>query len=151
MTLWDWAGAAWSRPGVGAAFLALQDREGQSVPLLLWAVWRLETSGGVDAVAADDAASLCRAMDETVIGPLRAARRDAALLDRERLLANELKAEHELIDRLERLGIGRPVEAKRAAADLLAAVSMRWGRPLAPSAFDALLEALLLPEAADVG
>lgn len=151
MTFWDWAGAAWSRPGVDAAFLSLQDVHGQCVPLLLWALWRLETNGGVGADAADDAASLCRWMDETVIGPLRAARRDAAVLDRERLLANELKAEHELIDRLEGIGAYPAGDAKSAPGKLLSMISVRWGRPLAPGAFDDLLGALAIQEPADVG
>ena len=44
-------------------------------------------------------------MEEAVIAPLRTARRNAPLADRERLLANELKAEHELLDLLETFSV----------------------------------------------
>jgi hypothetical protein len=39
MDIWDWALAAYGRPGVPEAALALQDRHGQNTSFLLWAVW----------------------------------------------------------------------------------------------------------------
>ena len=39
MGLWDWAVAAYGRPGVAPACLDLQDRFEQNVPLLLAAAW----------------------------------------------------------------------------------------------------------------
>ena len=111
MTLWDWAKLTWDRPGVGAACVSLQDEHRQCVPLLLWGLWRVE-NGGFDSATAEHAVALCRSMEEAVIAPLRTARRNAPLADRERLLANELKAEHELLDLLESL---LPLREKVAA------------------------------------
>ena len=37
--LWDFAVRLYAEPGVGEACLALQDRFGVDVPLLLWAAW----------------------------------------------------------------------------------------------------------------
>ncbi len=151
MTLWDWAGRCWDRPGVGEACLTLQNDHGQCIPLLLWGLWRWECGDGLDDEAVGQAAALCRAMDDMVIAPLRAERRAASPADRERLLANELKVEHELLDRLAALPAGEPDRRTRSAGDMLSTVSSRWGAALGASAFDDLLAALSVQEPADVG
>ncbi len=144
MSLWDWAGRVWAKPGVETALLALQDEQGQSVPLLVWALWLSEAERTASADAIEAAVSLCRTA-ENVIQPLRAARRAAAPTDRAALLARELDAERELIHRLETI----PVSGRRDASTptmTLAAISALWGRPLDPSAFRGLIG-----EPADVG
>ena len=153
MTFWEWAGAVWKQPGVETQFLGLQDDHGQSAPLLLWALWRLDVGGGLDPVEAAQAAVLCRSMNDAVIAPMRAARRDAAPLDHDRLLANELKAEHELFDQLAALtsaGQEKGLDPRPVAATL-AHISVLWGRALDASAFEPLLNTLTAREAAHVG
>ena len=148
MTLWGWAEQTWDRPGVGAACLSLQDDHEQCVPLLLWALWRSE-NGGMDLNSAECAVAMCRSMDSAVIAPLRTARRNAPLQDRERLLVNELKAEHELLDRLEIL-FDSGERSRRSAAVDLAEISALWGRPLDPAAFFPLIDAIAACESVDV-
>lgn len=149
VTLWDWAGAAWTRPGVESVCLTLQDDHGQCVPLLFWAIWRWENGGDLGDGAAQRAVSLCLSMN-SVIAPLRAARRDAPPADRERLLENELKAEHELIDQLEAMSVDHASPTNVPAHDWLSLISTFWGSPLDPHDFDSLLKALLIREPADV-
>ena len=145
MSLWDWAGRVWTKPGVSAACMTLQDDHGQSVPLLLWALWLTEggRAPGPDTIEA--AVSLCRSAETDAIRPLRDARRAAAPAERALLLERELDAERRLLDRLETI----PVSRERDAADpavTLSAISARWGAPLDPSAFRSLVG-----EPADVG
>ena len=95
---WDWAVAAYAKPGVAEACLDLQDSHGQNVPLLLWALWR-----GGDVAAAVD---LARAWEDEVVGPLRGVRRRlkgraGAETLRERVKAVELEAERTLMLALE--------------------------------------------------
>ncbi len=145
MSLWDWAGRVWAKPGVETALLALQDEQGQSVPLLLWALWLSEAARTPSADAIEAAVALCRSAETNVIQPLRDARRAAASSDRAALLAREIDAERGLMDRLETV----PLSSERGASDpaaTLAAISALWGRPLDPSAFRGLIG-----EPADVG
>lgn len=72
---WDFSLGRYSRPGVAAACLALQDEAGVDVNLLLFCLWCGQE--GV-TLAAEQLAALDRGVDEwrgTVIKPLRAARR----------------------------------------------------------------------------
>lgn len=115
---WDWAVAAYARPGVAEACLDLQDAHGQNVPLLLWAIWR---GGDVDAAVA-----LARSWEDEVIGPLRGVRRrlkaraDAEAL-RQKVKAVELEAERNLMSALEAFaGVGLDDKA-------LGIVATAWG------------------------
>ena len=111
MRLWDWALAAYARPGVADACLSLQDYHRQNVPLLLAAAWAADEGRTLDL---DGAAGLAAAWDDRAVLALRAARRgvQAALpgIDdasrealRTTIKAVELSAERLLLDALERL------------------------------------------------
>ncbi|HEX6866394.1 MAG TPA: TIGR02444 family protein [Caulobacteraceae bacterium] len=124
MSLWDWAVEAYGRPDAEAACLALQDRYGQCVPFLLWAVW-----ANPDEAALNAGMRVARGWHGGVIAPLRSARRamkeppfdDEAL--REEIKACELKAERGLLEAL------APVTRRRkgeAMASLMAASAL-WG------------------------
>jgi uncharacterized protein (TIGR02444 family) len=113
-SLWAFATAFYTRPGVEPALLSLQDQEGLDVPVLI----ALLHAGRQGAVFAEGP---LRAMLDTAktwhsraIGPLRMARRAlkapaGATYDpeqealRRQVKAAELAAEHLLLDRLERL------------------------------------------------
>jgi hypothetical protein len=106
-----------------------------------------ERGGTSDEAATGRAAALCQSWDAEVIAPLRAERRRAVGPERERLLAEELAMEHDLLDRLEAFtGPGSVV-----LEDRLADLSTHWGRPLDPAAFGPLIEAFRGREPADVG
>ncbi len=145
MSLWAWAGQAWSKPGVSEACLTLQDQHGQCVPLLLWALWLAGQKRTPDPAAVGTAVVFCRSIDASKIQRYRAARRAAAPMDQAALLEQELGAERDLMDRLESI----PLSDARAFVEpgaTLAAISSRWGRPLDPAAFRGLVG-----EPADVG
>jgi uncharacterized protein (TIGR02444 family) len=77
--LWDFAVALYGRPGVSRACLALQDRCGLDVNLLLFAVWSAVAGPGrLDAPAFTDCLAVTDTWREQVIRPLRAARRASA-------------------------------------------------------------------------
>ncbi len=132
---WDWAVAAYARPGVAEACLDLQDSYGQNVPLLLWAVWR---GGDVG-----DAVDLATLWESEVIGHLRHARRNLKRFGgyealRERIKADELDAERTLMTALE--GVMPAPEAPAEAR--LRAVVARWGGDVPQAALTRLLAAL---------
>ena len=115
---WDWAVAAYARPGVAEACLDLQDTHGQNVPLLLWALWR-----GGDVTAA---VTMARSWEKDVTGPLRGVRRrlkgrTGAEALRDRVKAVELEAERVLMSALE------AVAGPGVDDDALAAVARSWG------------------------
>lgn len=68
--LWDWTLAAYARPGVPEATLALQDEHGFSTALLLWAVW-----ADPEPEALANGVQVTVGWDETVLWPLRTVRR----------------------------------------------------------------------------
>jgi uncharacterized protein (TIGR02444 family) len=154
MKLWDWALAAYARPGVEAACLTLQDEYGQCVSLLLWAAWATAEGHGLDEPTLAEAAGLARAWESRVIRPLRAARRalrapaervdasaQAAL--RERINADELAAERLLLESLEVIPLGDGPSATLRAAMIAAAGA--WG-PLPPeTALESLVNAFSPP------
>lgn len=130
MDIWDWALAAYGRPGVPEACLALQDRHGQNTSLLLWAVW----AEVADPALLKRAAEATRAWDALALTPLRDVRRalkpphppvaDAAREDlREDVKAAELKAERILLEALAGLGHGKGGAHALAA---LEAASAAW-------------------------
>lgn len=132
MSLWAWAVEAYARPGVAEACLSLQDEDGQSAPLLLWAAWR----GPVGAEDVEAAVDTARSWHAAAIDPIRAVRRtlkkpisdmeDAPRLAlREQVKAVELTAERGLLDALEAVA-GVP---DTTAADPLTAMvcaARRW-------------------------
>jgi uncharacterized protein (TIGR02444 family) len=108
-TFWRFSLALYERPGVASACLALQDRHGRDVNLVLYALWVGASGRGRLSVAEFDAAKAVLApWHGKAIAPLRALRRrakdetDAAALYAALKVA-ELEAEHVGQDRLERL------------------------------------------------
>ena len=115
---WDWAVAAYARPGVAEACLDLQDTHDQNVPLLLWAIWR-----GGDVTAA---VATARSWEDEVVAPLRGVRRrlrgrTGAEALRARVKAAELDAERRLMAELESLA------DEIAEPDALAHAAAAWG------------------------
>ncbi|MFN4089598.1 MAG: TIGR02444 family protein [Alphaproteobacteria bacterium] len=103
-SLWDWSLATYERPGVAAACLALQDRHGLDVNLLLAAVWAGASGRGLDPAAMRELAASVARWHGEVVRPLRALRRrlkhdphgidaEAAGRVRARIAAVELDAE----------------------------------------------------------
>ena len=134
---WSWALAAWSRPGVEAVCLDLQNRHGQCPPLLLWRLWALEAGRSVPDDVPASASRLTRSWHDMVVDPLRAARRALATANdgvddvgrlalRGKVRIAELAAERLLIDALESL-VGDLVGAQEPAVDALLALTAAWG------------------------
>jgi uncharacterized protein (TIGR02444 family) len=132
--LWEWAEAAYARPGAAQACLKLQDEHGQNVCLLLWAVW----AGGLDAAQLAAGVRLARRWETDVVAPLRRVRRalkdeaagiarEARLRLRAEIQAAELEAERALLEGLQALG-SRAVGGAEALVALNAA-SAAWGEP----------------------
>jgi uncharacterized protein (TIGR02444 family) len=130
MRLWDFAGAAWERPGVSEACLALQDRHGQCVGLLLWRAWAAAEGRSIGVATSRRAIAVARVWEVEIVAPLRAARRGlagdlegaepaAAERLRKAVRTLELDAERTLLDTLEALtppstgvrssGLGQPL------------------------------------------
>ncbi len=114
MRLWDWALAAYARPGVEPACLELQDRHGQSVPYLLWAAWAAAEGRALPPALLEQAAAMAGAWEAAASGPLRQARRALKApvrcvpdVDRQALRAQvkalELRTEQILMTALEAL------------------------------------------------
>lgn len=144
--LWEWAVAAYARPQVADLCLQLQDRAGQSAPLLLWAAWARSADPAVLAAAAD----LARAWEAAAVGHLRAARRglkpvlppiDDALRQalRDQVRAVELAAERLLLETLMTLA---PPGGPASGIEALAAAVAAWGRPAPADRLAALAAAL---------
>lgn len=143
--LWTWAVEQYARPGAADACLHLQDAHGQSVPLLLWALWSAGEGRAPDLQAGARAA---RSWEDEAVGPLRRLRRALKALDadadreavRDQVKAVELDAERRLLNALERLpALPGPTEAPPA---LLAAAAEAFGTPTPPESFERLLRAL---------
>ena len=145
--IWDWALAAYDRPGLPQACLALQDEHGQNTAFLLWAAW----AGVGDPELLARGADLAARWEAEALGPLRAARRalkapfppldDAARLAlREQVKGIELQAERLLMEGLAALAGPGPGGVEPRAA--LTAASRAW-KSLAPdTALAALATAL---------
>lgn len=154
---WDFSLAVYGRPGVADCCLALQDRHGLDVNLLLYCLWTAASGRGpLDEAAVAAARTAAEAWREQVIVPLRAVRRhlkpaaegpDAAIVQpcRESVKAAELAAEHAQQLFLARLapapeGAGRPDSAAESLRAYLKTESMAmpdrslW-RPLLAAAF----------------
>jgi uncharacterized protein (TIGR02444 family) len=146
MMFWDWALAAYDRPGVAEACLALQDEHDQQTAYLLWAAFA-DPSPKVLA----DGAELARHWELEVLGPIRQARRalkpalppveDGARLGlREEVKVVELGAERLLMETLEGLAGGPGATADPMPA--LSAAGQAWGHSPPPEALQRLASAL---------
>ena len=133
MTLWDWAVAAYRRPGVAQACLTLQDDHGQNVPLLLAAAWAAAEGRRLDI---GPAVALTEGWEADVVSLLRAIRRSLKtahagvddpprLALRTRIKAVELEAERVLLDALQAMA-GPPGPAAAAAAPALSEAASAW-------------------------
>jgi uncharacterized protein (TIGR02444 family) len=131
VSLWDWAVAAYERPGVADACLDLQDRHGQNTCFLLWAAW----SGVADLALLEHAAETAQVWESEVVEPLRRVRRglkapippapDAAgEALREQVKSAELMAEKALLEALGRL---LPARRSKDMLQALRAAAEAWG------------------------
>ena len=131
MSFWNWALAAYDRPGVAEACLALQDDHGQQTAYLLWAAWASPSE-----VALAHGAELARHWEAAILGPVRQSRRalktplapvddDARLAVREEVKAVELNLERLLMTSLE----GLSPAAGAGGAPALVRAGEAWGDP----------------------
>jgi uncharacterized protein (TIGR02444 family) len=73
---WRFSLALYARPGVAAALIALQDRTGRNVNLMLFALWLGATRvTRLDAAGLATGAAALAELDTAVVAPLRALRR----------------------------------------------------------------------------
>ncbi len=72
---WDFSLAVYGREGVAPACLALQDRHGLDVNLLLFCLWAGTRGRALAAAELDRLIAAARPWQEGVVAPLRAARR----------------------------------------------------------------------------
>jgi len=147
MSLWEWALETYAHPGVADACLDLQDRHGQNVPFLLWAVWA-QTSDPATLRAAADAA---RSWESAAVAPLRAARRNlvfpAPPMDddrrealRETIREAEFAAERLLMETLEARTSAR--RAPVSTLESLRGAALAWGRTAPDDALHVLADAI---------
>ena len=106
--LWRFSLMVYSRPGVAAALIGLQDRGGHNVNLILYGLW-LAICGGcrLDAAGLARARAAIAGFDQTVVAPLRRLRRELKTAPdpdiqeiRRRVLALEITAERSVQARL---------------------------------------------------
>lgn len=158
--LWAFAVAVYGRPGVGAACLALQDRAGANVPLLLFALW-LGAERGI-ALTGPEAEAIDREVGpwhQEIVAALRALRRrlkdgplpaPGAATDalRETIKAAELAAERIELDTLARIAEGRPRDRTRTPSAATAAANLAAMLGSARSGEDGTAEAAAILVAA---
>ncbi len=105
---WEFSLAVYGRPGVPAACVALQDRHGLDVNVLLFAAWAgMECGVALSAERLTAVDSTIAAWRREVVRPLRAVRRRVKAEDDglyQRMKAVELEAERIQQDRLFALG-----------------------------------------------
>lgn len=146
VAIWDWVLAAYGRPGVPAATLALQDLHGQNTSYLLWAVHARTTNADLLVRAA----AAARAWDQAALVPLREVRRalkpslapfpdDQREALREAVKALELASEKLLMETLDGLSHER---GDAAVLYVLHAASQAWGPPVPDETLAALAAAL---------
>lgn len=149
MSLWARALRAYASREVERICLELQDRHGQCVSYLLWALWADEQQRAVDPALAARAAALARTFETAVLAPLRTARRmlkteigdvdplrEAA---RERIKDDELAGEERLLRSLE--AMTPTTAAARDQPGALQTASAAWASPLPPEHLAALASA----------
>ena len=115
--LWDFAVRLYAEPGVSDACLALQDRFGVDVPLLLWAAWLGDGADAAALRAGDRAVGPWRAR---AVRPLRALRRHL----RHTVAGLDEEAQEGWRGSVKRLEI----DAERIAFGILAKIGRRRGR-----------------------
>ncbi|HRH19600.1 MAG TPA: TIGR02444 family protein [Brevundimonas sp.] len=156
MSLWTWAVRAYGREGVQDICLSLQDDDGQSVCLLLWAAWR----GPVDPDDLEAAVETARSWHRTAIEPVRGVRRtlkkpvpdmdDARRLAlREEIKRVELSAERGLLEELESIS-GPPDGRAFDVVTALAAAARLWSDRTPREALKTLAGRLPEPGQTDV-
>jgi uncharacterized protein (TIGR02444 family) len=129
--LWDFSLAVYDRPGVAAACLALQDRHGLDVNLLLFCCWASSMERALDPATLAAAEAAVSTWRNQVVRPMRALRRrlkrevegfPAGEVEalRGRLLEAELEAE-----RLEQGRIEGFLPAPAATAETGPALALR--------------------------
>lgn len=145
-TFWEWAAAAYARPGVEAELLALQDQHGQCVAHLLWAAWLAAFGRGASTEALAAGAALTKAWESDVTGPLRQVRRRLKNRGGEALCnqvkAAELAAEKVLMERLEGLAAASPGPSPPSITQALGDAAVRWSAPAPAARLEALAQAL---------
>ena len=120
--LWGFAVRLYGEPGVGEACLALQDRFGVDVPLLLWAAWLGDGADIATLRSGDRAVGPWRAR---AVRPLRALRRHL----RQPVAGLDDRAREDWRGSVK----GLEIEAERLALGVLAGIGRRGGRAnLAP-------------------
>jgi uncharacterized protein (TIGR02444 family) len=141
--LWRFACRLYARPGVVDACLALQDRHGADVPLLLAALWHGASGrGAIGAARAARWRRIARVWRETAVRPLRLARRALKPHESEpgvaslrtRVKAAELAAEKLQLAALERDAAAirvRDGTVRRADAETCAAQFLKKGESMA--------------------
>ena len=147
---WRFSLALYTRPGVAPALIALQDRAGRDVNLILFALWA-GAARGIRLASADLAAAEAAILDlrRRVVEPLRRLRRqlkddpDPGLHELcPRVLMLELAAERRV---QQRLAASLPSTAGRTQADRFAGAEANLTRYL--GAEDRSAEAALLRDA----
>jgi uncharacterized protein (TIGR02444 family) len=106
-TFWRFSLALYARAGVAAALIALQDRAGRDVNLILYALWLGVRGVRLDAAALAAAAAAIAPINADAVAPLRRLRRQLRGTDepqlatlRRRILGLELAAERQVQSRL---------------------------------------------------
>jgi uncharacterized protein (TIGR02444 family) len=119
--LWQFSLGFYARPGVAPALIALQDRDGCDVNLILYALWLGLDGRPIDPAGLEAAAAAIAPLRHGVVEPLRALRR--RLKDdpdpevqrlRDRVKALELEGEEAIQRRL--AALSRPPPTTDAAA-----------------------------------
>lgn len=159
-SFWTWAVERYSRDGVAALCLALQDDHDQNVPLLLWAAWGA-AHGVRIAGHVERAADVARVWSQAAIIPLRTIRRrlkttlhegdDADRLAlRETVKTAELAAERALMSQLESLAVpGDFIPVSGLVDSILAALlatSGAWTAEIPVEGLTSLTQALTKTE-----
>jgi uncharacterized protein (TIGR02444 family) len=146
VTFWDWALAAYERPGVQEALLSLQDEHGQGAVHLLWCAWLSAFGKGASRETLAAGAAMAKAWEAEITDPLRDIRRRVKEQGGEalyaRMKATELAAEKVLMERLEGLAADGPEAAPVSLGQALGAAVVRWGTPVPTSAIETLARTL---------
>lgn len=132
---WPFATAVYKLDGVAETCLALQDKHGVDVVMLLFCLWTALSRRDADRLLLPRAVGFSRDWNSEVVQPLRAVRRWLKTADgdynqlREAIKADELAAEKCQVEKLEALAVegsspgepvADPVQAEAAMAAALA-------------------------------